>query len=655
MMLEWIVSSCFVILAVLAVRAAFGRRISANLRYALWTLVLVRLLVPVQLFTSPVAGLEISYMGAMEALQVESLYVLPIQSLPAAEASGVQKREDGTVFDENSFGYARLEDGGETVRRYAFRVSPLEVLKGIWLAGGGVLLAVSLLSNLHFAARLRRVRKPLKGASSPIPAYVVEGLPSPCLCGLFRPAVYLTPQAAADSTMLRHVKAHELTHYRHLDHLWSVLRGIALAVHWWNPLVWLAVVLSRRDGELACDESVLRRLGDGERKAYGETLLALVMARPGPSALLRFATTMTGGKRSLQERVRRIACKQKNLVSIGIAVVFLLCATVVCAFGRKAEEEESAPHTEFQVVKTPDLDHDGSPDRLTLRQLQEEELTRWELQFTAGSMSAPTWTGEADTSHLGWTAYFLCQREGEDYLLQYTPWVGGGCCEYRYKLFYLTASGEEVAVQENAVEFDLIFDPDYAQRHQYDPQEIAVFIGEINMLLEDSELLINTDKNLQNTFQEEGRLYDSLWWLDKEQDKDLSLLDNLLHYGNYAQDHPDDIWSPLADLLASVTEAEIKEFRWDTTELVRCLREAERGSRFYTWDREIDAYLGHSDVTGESDILYVAFSDGSGLELFHGKSGHVLMILETPEETVSAFYDAPDLYAYMLDIFQEDN
>ncbi len=58
--------------------------------------------------------------------------------------------------------------------------------------------------------------------------------------------------------MLRHVLTHEFTHYRHGDHLWSMLRCLALAVHWWNPLVWLAAELSRRDAELACDEGALK-------------------------------------------------------------------------------------------------------------------------------------------------------------------------------------------------------------------------------------------------------------------------------------------------------------------------------------------------------------------------------------------------------------
>ena len=48
----------------------------------------------------------------------------------------------------------------------------------------------------------------------------------------------MTPQVAADETALRHVLAHEATHYRHGDPLWAVVRGACLVVHWWNPLVW---------------------------------------------------------------------------------------------------------------------------------------------------------------------------------------------------------------------------------------------------------------------------------------------------------------------------------------------------------------------------------------------------------------------------------
>lgn len=866
----WVVSASALILVVLLLRRLLGKRIGAGLRYGLWAVVLVRLLVPVSFFSLPAASLPA--VETPEALREESIYVLPVGSSPLEE-SGVHVAEDGTLLDPNSFGYPKLTQDGTRVVRYADKITPLELMGWIWMAGSAVMAAALVLSNLHFSRRLRRVRRPLEGTNAPVPVYAASALPSPCLAGLFRPAVYVTEEAAADPVMLRHVLAHELTHYNHRDHLWSVLRGAALAVHWWNPLVWLAVVCSRRDGELACDEGALKRLGDGERTAYGETLLALVTAKARPADLLRFATTMTGEKRSLRERVQRIAAQPRQLVSAVVAVVVLFTLAVVCAFGRveakeadplfqppglcwndsveavieklgiteeqifvnekdlpmsgykewdvqvrdvpffgytatvgfgfvhydgttggyglqqvvivlpedadmaavkeeliarygageagqmdvtsgwnsrlpdarepqpdlenhhmlwtagrealpegyeervrdwllnvryksaapekieeylaevpvatlywtddwlrpsdiltanriafdathlveflqnvPLEKDSAAPKsTDTQTgVREVDLDHDGLPDRLELRQ-GEEAAGQQVLQFTASGMSSPTWTGEASTAHVGWQAFFLCRLDGEDYLLQYTPYMGGGSCAYRYKLFYLTANGEEVVVQENAVDFDLIFAPEYAEQHQYDPQVINAFMEEINALLANSSQLINTDENLLGTFQKEGRLYDSLWWLDDDRDEKLSLLENLKNYGNYAQDHPDDTWSPLADLLMDLTADDIPELMVDAAELeqlVQYLRSVERESRFYTWDNMDTAcreHLGEESTYG----LYIALADGSILHLCtREESDNVLMLLEASGslEVYSAFYHAPELCEYIRNI-----
>ena len=337
--MEWIASSSLLILAVLFLRAVLGKRISAGLRYGLWSVVLARLLVPVSLFSLSVIALPA--VEPPEALRQESIYVLPVESKPAEE-SGVRFAEDGRIEAPDSFGYARLEDEGRTIIRYTEKVSLMELLGWIWAAGAAVMAVVLIIANVRFTIRLRRVRRPLEGTSAPVPVYTAMGLPSPCLVGLFCPAVYVTEEAAANPATLRHVLAHELTHYNHRDHLWSVLRGAALAVHWWNPLVWLAVVCSRRDGELACDEGALKRLGGGERTAYGETLLALVTAKSKPADLLSFATTMTGGKRSLKERIRRIAVQPRRLASAVVAVVVILSLAAVCAFGR-AEAKEADP------------------------------------------------------------------------------------------------------------------------------------------------------------------------------------------------------------------------------------------------------------------------------------------------------------------------
>ena len=358
-LLHWILSASGLILVVLALRALLGRRISAAMRYALWGVVLLRLLLPSAWFSPGVTVTlpEPPDRTALESISEESIYLLPIQSTPAEVWGDLEE----PLLAPNSFGYVRLEDEGGIVRRYADRVSPLTLAKWAWIAGGAVLGGALLGANLRFARRLKRSRRRLEAPDMPIPVYVA-GLPSPCLFGLFRPAVYVTEEVARDPAMLRHVLAHELTHYRHRDHLWSVLRGAALAVHWWNPLVWLAVSLSRRDGELACDEGALRALGEGERTAYGKTLLSLVTARAAPRDLLSFATTMSGGKRSLRERITRIACQPKQLVSAVAAAVLLLALAGFLAFGR-VERSAPAPmpgDEEWQSARIT-LDGEGVP------------------------------------------------------------------------------------------------------------------------------------------------------------------------------------------------------------------------------------------------------------------------------------------------------
>ena len=351
-LLNWVLTASALTAAVLLLRAAFGRRISARLRYALWAVVLARLLVPGQFFTAP----------------VEAPRVLPelsvIQTLPRGPQTPVEKTGPAQGDTAGQAVQALPVPAGEEAAAPAARrpLNPRALLGGIWLAGSAAMAAAFLLSNLSFARRLRRLRVPL-AAECPLPVYTLAGLPSPCLFGVLRPAVYVTPETAADPEMLRHVLAHEATHFRQGDHIWSLLRCAALAIHWWNPLVWLAAVLSRRDAELACDEGTLRVLGDGERRAYGSTLLALVTAKPRPGDLLRCATTMTGDKRSLRERVRRIARAPKRWLWAAVlsaALALLVCA---CSFAKSEtlETPEDRPLTaeELERFNTEVFNGDG--------------------------------------------------------------------------------------------------------------------------------------------------------------------------------------------------------------------------------------------------------------------------------------------------------
>lgn len=323
-MAEWILTSSLLIVIVLAVRALFRGRMGLRLRYALWLLVLLRLLVPGTVFQTGLSVLNYVPLPQTAAAQAQPSQSGGSPSAPEAEPMPV--RPEGEAEPRPS-GPAAAPDSAP-----AGAADWRGVLTAVWLGGAGVLAAALLACNLRFYLRLRRMRRahPIPGIA--VPVYVACGLPSPCLYGFPRPAVYLTPAAAGEPELLGHVLRHELTHRRHGDHIWAVLRAAALALHWYNPLVWLAAVLSRRDGELACDEGALQGADDRERAAYGRTLIRLVTARPSAGELLCCATTMTAGTSSLKERIAMIARKPRTLAAVLAAVALLAGLAVGCTF-----------------------------------------------------------------------------------------------------------------------------------------------------------------------------------------------------------------------------------------------------------------------------------------------------------------------------------
>jgi hypothetical protein len=237
-----------------------------------------------------------------------------------------------------------VESGYGNLRTFIFTDSLgtvlSRVLKPVWITGIAAVGLCLVFCNLGFGRKLRRTRKRLQADNCKLTVYEVEALTSPCLFGLLRPAIYITPDVARDEKKLRHVLAHEMTHYRHRDHIWSALRGLCLAIHWYNPLVWLASVLSRRDSELACDEGTVKHIGEKSRMEYGRTLIALTCEKRKAMDLLCCATTMTDGKKGIKERITLIAKKPKTLLSVLIAVLLVVAVAVGCTFTGANDKEE---------------------------------------------------------------------------------------------------------------------------------------------------------------------------------------------------------------------------------------------------------------------------------------------------------------------------
>ncbi len=355
LMIQWAITSSVLILIVLAARFLLRDRLSARLKYALWGVVLLRLLVPFQVeLPAPVSDalpvLASNLAPKVGQWEEPSIPVFPERSKPVAEFNlDIETTlEPGDILSySDAVGCLRRD--GETITWYRYILSPEQIVLALWLAGAGLTGAVMLVSNLRFYGRLRKRRERLEGVDAPIPVYTAAGLPSPCLFGVFRPAVYLTPEAAENPDTLRHTLAHELTHCAHFDHLWSALRCLALALHWYNPLVWLAVILSKQDGELACDEGAVARLGEGERIPYGRTLVNLVAARSlRPGDLLSCSTAMTGGEKSVKARVLALVKKPETVKTALFAVIAVITLASVFVFGgRNSAQAYSEELTAF--------------------------------------------------------------------------------------------------------------------------------------------------------------------------------------------------------------------------------------------------------------------------------------------------------------------
>ena len=339
-MMQWIVSSSVLILVVIALRYVLRGKLSLRMQYALWLLVLVRLLVPVSFGAS-----DLSVMNAVPERAPTVQQGIYRQDI-------VGERNDapanaGTVgIPAQSMNEAAPPDLVQNVTTATVTAPTVEktdwarIAKTVWLAGAAALGLVFLAVNLRFGKKLRRSRERVEETDACLPVYESGETDTPCLFGVAKPSIYVTPDTRTEAETLRYALAHEQTHYRHGDNLWAVLRGVCLALHWYNPLVWWAAELSRRDAELACDEATIRRIGESERAAYGRTLIRMTCEkRP---ALLVTATMMTDSGKGLKERISLLVKKPKTAAYTAVAVLLIAGLSVACTFTGGRENAELA-------------------------------------------------------------------------------------------------------------------------------------------------------------------------------------------------------------------------------------------------------------------------------------------------------------------------
>ena len=350
-MTEWILSSSILILIVIGLRTVFKGKISLRLQYAIWGLVLLRLLIPVSFGSTDFSVANLTAKPQTASFVIE--YTVPDENIQAAHPQELPNEIPSQTVIQNE---PTAEESSFDLKAYIKHI--------IWGIGFVAVAGLFLSTNLRFKHKVMVSRSGLDVRKNNLDVYTTEEIDTPCLFGILKPAIYITYPVADNQTLLRHTLEHEATHHRHGDHIWAVLRCVCLAIHWYNPLVWWAAFLSQRDGELACDETTIMRLGEGERAEYGRTLIGMTCQRR--ANVLITATTMNSGKRGLKERILLIARKPKMSFYTLLIVILVASIAVGCTFtGAKKE----IPGVESNIGKANGdiLDRDGNVIKSTAK------------------------------------------------------------------------------------------------------------------------------------------------------------------------------------------------------------------------------------------------------------------------------------------------
>ncbi len=304
-LLNMSLTASVVIMFILLLRLLL-QRAPKILSYALWGIVLFRLLCPFSLSwgfslfslgNTPVTEngaltSSIEYIPPDLVHQENPSLVLPVPGV-------------GEIINET------LPQGEEQLAADPME-APMAIATYVWMAGvaGMVLYGagsyVGLRRKLVTASHLRDN------------IYRCDEITSPFVLGLIRPKIYLPSSMSQEEQP--YIILHEQCHIRRLDPVFKALAFAALCIHWFNPLVWAAFIVAARDMEMSCDEAVVKKMGDGVLADYAASLLSLATGRHIVAGM-----PLAFGEGDPKGRIRNLASLKNRRVWL-VPLAVLLCA-----------------------------------------------------------------------------------------------------------------------------------------------------------------------------------------------------------------------------------------------------------------------------------------------------------------------------------------
>ncbi|MBQ3119452.1 MAG: hypothetical protein IJC12_01125, partial [Peptococcaceae bacterium] len=624
------ITAAWVIVAVLVLRAVLTR-VPRKYVCLLWLVVLFRLLCPVSIET------VLSVVPQPVTITYEDVaYTTPKIETNSAVVNTIADFTVNPVMEE----YLAPTPHAS--------VNPMQVYlmmaSMLWVLGIVVIALYTIVSWARMGLRLRE--------SVPEGGYYrCANIDSPFVFGLLKPKIYLP--YGLDGEAKDYVLLHEQSHIARKDFLLKPIFWIAVAIHWMNPMVWVAWHYFTRDLELACDERAVDSLNANQKSDYSQTLLNLAVQPK------RFTCPVAFGNNSVKQRIthvlhyKGIPALARDIVIVLLVLVMILLAVNplkagplsefepklleeypyglnvinisygvvdvhiddknemeqfrdwlsnvkvqttksdgrpwytgvrISVFGVKNEyydEETLNRHIEFEGVSLniardlstvyaegqfesklkirdaeafremilsycknginnypdttfyADLNRDGTDELIIV-----DTTDPWDSQGQAdiavykqdGTLLYSTYLNAA---HAGWNNYFLYEKDGKDYLMEFMPSMYQGVANYSWKLYEFDEKNQLVIAEENKVDFTI-----NPEQYDFDINAIIAFLSEVETMLNDATLLVSVeDSNLLYSTVSEPKqigLDYYLKWLDTtwtgEKNIGTSLAERLTNY-----------------------------------------------------------------------------------------------------------------------------
>lgn len=304
-----------IVILVVMVARQFLKKAPKWISYALWAVVLVRLLCPISLETAvsivpEVRSVTEEYTLADEPISFAGAGVAVYHAVGDAINGGLGVQHIPTTEIEEETGMIRYVTTDWWSVWILFG-------KYIWVTG---MVGMTLYSVIAYG-KLRRklqVSVPLRDN-----IFIADDMQSPFVIGFLKPRIYLP--CGLEEQEQSYIILHEQYHIRRFDHVIKVLAFFALTLHCFNPLVWVAFILACRDMEMSCDEAVIHQLGEDIRVEYATSLLKLATGRR-----IIAGTPLAFGEGDTRGRIKNIANWRKPTFWVVLVAVVACIALAVC-------------------------------------------------------------------------------------------------------------------------------------------------------------------------------------------------------------------------------------------------------------------------------------------------------------------------------------